>query len=93
MPRGFQQQDSAAEQDHQDFGAAVDADGTLHVGGRQLPVVFSDVRFPDFFPELVVRTAEAAVEDGGQGGLRVARVGTQVLAAVFMDPGDAPQAA
>ena len=73
------------EDDHQDFGGAVDADSCFHVGGSKLAVVRADVGFVEKFAEVVVGTTKAAIEDGGKGGLGIAAVGRDVVASVLPD--------
>ena len=78
-----QEEGKQCQGEHQEFGEAVDAGGGVHVGGGQFAVIFADVGFVEEFAEVVVGTAEAAVEDTGQGGFGVAAVGAGVATAVF----------
>ena len=60
---------------HQEPGKAADADSGEHVSGSEVAVVFTDVGFVEEFPEVVMRSAKAAVEDACEGSLGITAVG------------------
>ena len=50
-------------------------DGSFHVVGGQRAVVVADIGFVEQLAEIIVWTAETAIEDASQSCLRVAAVG------------------
>ena len=82
-PESQQESSTYYQQEHEDLGKTVDADGSVHVLGVQFPVVLADVGFIEEFAEVVVGTTKAAVECPGEGCLRVAAVGAGMARAVF----------
>ena len=60
----------------------------MHIGRGQLAVVLANKGFVKQFSEVVMRSAEATVEDTCQGGFGVAAVGGGMTAAVTPDEGD-----
>lgn len=77
------------QEDEEDLGAEADAEAEAHVGGGDGTVVGADVGFVEIFAEVVVGTAEAAVQDGGEGGLGPSAVGRGVLGSVVEDEAEA----
>ena len=77
----FQQNEN--EDDGEKFRCAVDTHRFLHVGSSQFASVITDIGFIEQFPEIVVRTSKATIEDAGQGSLRIAAVGRGMTAAVL----------
>ena len=73
------------QQEHEHLGEAIDADSDIHVSGGEGTVVLANEGLVKEFAEVVVRAAEAAVEDTGQGGFGVATVGAGMASAVSPD--------
>lgn len=67
---------------HRCFGAAVDGEGGVHVGGGEGAGVVAYVGFVEALAEIVVRASETAAEDSGKGGFGPAGVGAGVLGSV-----------
>ena len=70
---------------HQNLCRTVYSDGCFHIFGGEGTIVCADVGFIEKFAEVVVGTAEAAIEDGGKGGFWIAAVGRGVVASEFAD--------
>ena len=62
---------------------SVDGYGAPHVGIDEIPVPLPDIWLMEILPEIVVRTAEAAIEDTRQGRLRITAVWTRMLRPVM----------
>ena len=82
-PESQQESSTYNQQEHEDLGKAVDADGGVHILSGQFPVVLADIGFVEEFAEVVVGTTETAVECAGEGSLRVAAIGAGMARAVF----------
>ena len=78
-------QEGKGESKHHHLGEAIDAGGSAHVGSGERTVVGADKGFVNQLPEVIVRTAEAAVEDARQSRLRITAVGAREKATVFPD--------
>ena len=70
---------------HKNFGRSIDANGFFHIFGGEGTAVGAYVGLIEEFAEIVVWTTKAAVEDGGEGGFRVAAVGRGVASSVGTD--------
>ena len=70
---------------HQHFGGAVDADGSLHIGGGERTVVGADVGFVEELAEIIVRTTKTTIENTSKGCFWIAAIGRSVAASVDTD--------
>ena len=76
-----QQHDS----NHENLGRSIDTNGFFHIFGGEETAVGAYVGLIEEFAEIVVWTTKAAVEDGCEGGFRVAAVGRGVASSVGTD--------
>ena len=72
-------------EDEKHLGHTIHADSRLHIGSRQLAVVLADIGFVEDLTEIIVRTAEPAVEDARKGCLGISAVGRSMAPAVAPD--------
>lgn len=70
------------EEEGDEFGGEADGEALAHIGGGERTAVAADVWLVEIFAEVIVGTAETAVEDAGEGCLWPSAVGRGVLIGV-----------
>jgi hypothetical protein len=72
------------EENHEELGCSVHADGLSHIGGAERSGILANERLGEQLTEVVVGTTETTVEDACQCSLGPATVGTGMTTGIAM---------
>lgn len=73
------------EENHEDLGGAIHADGDAHVGCGEFSWIITNIGFGEQLAEIVMRASEATIQNASEGSFGVAAVGRCMVAAVTTD--------